>query len=100
MRPPGARSWWIIQRVCTAFRTHGGNRMKSSSITVAALLVTGFTVLGCSSSPSAQGDAGWTTLFDGSSLDNWNQSGNANWRQAEGAEQSEKGKGIHVSRNS
>ena len=52
--------------------------MKGSSITVAALLVTGCTVLGCSSSPSAQGDAGWTTLFDGSTLDNWNQIGNAN----------------------
>ncbi len=56
--------------------------MKSSSITVAALLVTGFTILGCSSSPSGQGDAGWTTLFDGSSLDNWSQIGNANWRLA------------------
>ena len=54
--------------------------MKSSSIIVAALLVTGFTVFGCSSSPSAQGDTGWATLFDGSSLDNWNQIGNANWR--------------------
>ena len=52
--------------------------MKGSSITVAALLVTGFTILGCSSSPSGQGDTGWTTLFDGSSLDNWNQIVSAN----------------------
>src|SRR5437773_10150146 len=37
---------------CTAFRTHGGHRMKSPSIAVAVLLATGFTVLGCSSSPS------------------------------------------------
>src|SRR5205809_6525513 len=99
MRPPGARSWWIIQRVCTAFRTHGGHRMKSSSIAVAAWLVTGFTVLGCSSSPSGHGDAGWTTLFDGSSLDNWNQIGYANWRLAEGAVQADKGNGYLVSMN-
>src|ERR1700740_3815720 len=26
MPPPGARSWWIIQRVCTASRTQGGER--------------------------------------------------------------------------
>src|SRR5436853_3366639 len=73
--------------------------MKSSSITVAALLVTGFTILGCSSSPSGQGDSGWTTLFDGSSLDNWNQIGNANWRLAEGAVQADKGSGYLVSKN-
>src|SRR6266513_1781639 len=77
MRPPGARSWWIIQRVCTASRPREEIAMKGSSITVAALLVTGFTILGCSSSPSGQGDTGWTTLFDGSSLDNWNQIGSA-----------------------
>ena len=74
--------------------------MKSSSIIVAALLATGFTVFGCSSSPSAQGDAGWTTLFDGSSLDNWNQIGNANWRLAEGVVQADKGNGFLVSKNS
>src|SRR5438309_10804508 len=100
MRPPGAGSWWIIRRICTAFRTHGGNRMKSSSIAVAALLAAGCTVLGCSSSPSAQGDAGWATLFDGSSLDNWNQIGNANWRLAEGVVQAHKGSRDLLSNNS
>jgi len=74
--------------------------MKSPSIAVAVLLATGFTVLGCSSSPSGHGDAGWTTLFDGSSLDNWNQIGNANWRLAEGAVQADKGNGYLVSKNS
>jgi len=74
--------------------------MKSSSIIVAGLLVIGFTVFGCSSWPSAQGDAGWTTLFDGSSLDNWNQIGNANWRLAEGVAQADQGNGFLVSKNS
>ena len=74
--------------------------MKSSSIVVAAWLVTGFTILGCSSSPSGQGDAGWITLFDGSSLDNWSQIGNANWRLAEGVVQADKGNGFLVSKNS
>src|SRR5438552_18055942 len=96
MRPPGAGSWWIIRRICTAFRTHGGNRMKSSSIAVAALLAAGCTVLGCSSSPSAQGDAGWATLFDGSSLDNWNTIGKANWRLSDGVVQDVKGSGYLV----
>jgi len=74
--------------------------MKSSSVIVAALLVTAFTIFGCSSGPSAQGDAGWTTLFDGSSLDNWNQIGNANWRLAEGVVQADQGNGFLVSKNS
>jgi len=74
--------------------------MKSSWIAVAALLATGFAVLGCSSSPSGQGDTGWTTLFDGSSLDNWNQIGSANWRLAEGAVQADQGNGYLVSKNS
>ena len=30
----------------------------------------------------------WTTLFDGSTLDGWNQIGDANWRLADGAVES------------
>src|SRR2546430_6036537 len=100
MRPPGARSWWIIQRVCTAFRTSEEIAMKSSSITVTALLLTGLTVLGCSSSPSGQGDTVWTTLFDGSSLDNWNQIGNTNWQLAVGRAPADHGNCYLVSKNS
>jgi hypothetical protein len=74
--------------------------MKSSSVIVAALLVIAFSVFGCSSSPSAQGDAGWITLFDGSSLEHWNQIGNANWRLAEGVVQADQGNGFLVSKNS
>ena len=79
--------------------------MKSlSAITMALLLVTGLTVLGCSPQMSGQGDAGWITLLDGSNpktMDNWNRIGDANWRAEDGAIVADKGKGGHlVSKNS
>jgi len=74
--------------------------MKSPSIIIAGLLVIGCTAFGCSSWTSAQGDAGWTSLFDGASLDNWNQIGNANWRLADGVVQADQGNGFLVSKNS
>ena len=33
---------------------------------------------------SASGQTGWTTLFDGSNLNNFEPIGNANWRMLEG----------------
>lgn len=79
--------------------------MKSlSAITMGLLLVTGLTVLGCSSQRSGPGDAGWITLLDGSNpktLDNWNRIGDANWRAEDGAIVADKGKGGQlVSKNS
>lgn len=47
---------------------------------------------------SAQG--GWTTLFDGSSLDGWNPIGNANWELEDGAVQADSGSGFLVSARS
>jgi hypothetical protein len=49
---------------------------------------------------SAQAGAGWITLFDGSSLDNWNMIGDANWRLVDGVAQADKGNGYLVSKNS
>jgi hypothetical protein len=43
---------------------------------------------------SAQG--GWTTLFDGSTLDGWNPIGDANWELADGAVQADAGSGFLV----
>jgi hypothetical protein len=79
--------------------------MKSLSATaMGLLLVTGLTVLGCSSQTARQGDVGWITLLDGSNpktLDNWNRIGDANWRAEDGAIVADKGKGGHlVSKNS
>lgn len=38
---------------------------------------------GCATGPG--GGSGWTTLFDGRSLNGWYQVGDANWRLADGA---------------
>ena len=51
--------------------------------------------LGLSAPASAQ-DAGWTTLFDGSTLDGWNQIGDADWELADGAVQADGGAGFLV----
>jgi hypothetical protein len=48
---------------------------------------------------SASGEAGWTTLFDGSNLNDWEPIGNANWRLTEGgAVQADLGSGYLVSK--
>ena len=62
-----------------------------------AFAVALFTVaaLGLSAPASAQ-DAGWTTLFDGSTLDGWNQIGDADWELADGAVQADGGAGFLV----
>lgn len=47
----------------------------------------------------AAGETGWTTLFDGSNLNNWEPIGNANWRLVEGgAVQADLGNGFLVSK--
>ena len=74
------------------------------AITLELLLVTGLTLMGCSSEMSSRGDTGWITLLDGSipkSLENWNRLGHANWRIEDGAIVADKGKGGHLfSKNS
>jgi hypothetical protein len=40
---------------------------------------------------AAQGQSGWTTLFDGTSLKGWNRVGDANWEIVDGAVQANKG---------
>ncbi len=47
----------------------------------------------------AQADAGWTALFDGKNLDNWNAIGNANWKLEDGAIVADSGNGFLVSKN-
>ena len=66
-------------------------------LAVITLLAT-FTAFGCSSPPSSPSDAGWITLFDGSSLDSWNRTGNANWRIEDGLIVADKGDGLLVSK--
>jgi Domain of Unknown Function (DUF1080) len=53
---------------------------------------------GCGSMSSGYGDAGWVTLFDGRSLDNWDRVGDANWRLEGGLAVSDKGNGFLVTK--
>jgi hypothetical protein len=61
-------------------------------------------LLGLVSSPfpsSASGqEAGWTTLFDGSSLDGWRVLGDANWELADDAVSADNGSGYLVTESS
>ena len=41
-------------------------------------------------------DSGWTTLYDGKSLDGWNRVGDANWRIEDGVVVADKGRGFIV----
>ena len=51
------------------------------------------------SSASGQ-EAGWTTLFDGSSLDGWRVLGDANWELADDAVSADNGSGYLVTESS
>ena len=66
--------------------------MKRTTVFALALFTA---TLGFSAPASAQ-DAGWTTLLDGSSLDGWNQIGDANWSLVDGAAQADSGAGFLV----
>lgn len=73
--------------------------MKRRSVIVMGLFVAASAIMGCANPPSDRAGDGWITLFDGSSLDQWNHIGNANWTIADGAVQSDKGTGFLVSKN-
>lgn len=74
--------------------------MKRFYVSTMGLLVIGFALVGCVHQPAGQSDAGWITLFDGSSLDNWTAVGKANWRIEDKLLQADKGSGHLVSKNS
>lgn len=74
--------------------------MKRAAPIALGLFLVGFAGVEYVPEASAQTAAGWTTLFDGSSLDRWNTIGTANWRLAEGAVQADSGNGYLVSKAS
>jgi hypothetical protein len=81
--------------ICSQFKEE--STMKKLSLLAIGLLAV---ALGACSSMSS--GSGWTVLFDGSNLDNWNAIGNANWRIADGAVQADSGdkrQGYLVSKN-
>lgn len=72
--------------------------MKRSAFVVTALAVLAFTLAGCA---QLSRGGGWVTLIDGETgLDNWNRTGEANWRAERGAIVADQGKGGYlVSKN-
>ena len=64
-----------------------------------ALLLVGLAGLPYPQQARAQREAGWIVLFDGKSLDNWNQIGDANWRIEGDVAVADKGDGFLVSKN-
>jgi hypothetical protein len=79
----------------------GGNIMKRWPALIAALSVICLIGVAVAQYPrqAAQADAGWITLFDGKSLDNWNQIGTANWKLEDGSAVADNGNGFLVSKN-
>ena len=62
--------------------------MKRHSSIATALLCLSMLVAACAGGPQSPG---WITLFDGSSLDGWNRTGDSNWNLGEGAVMADKG---------
>jgi len=73
--------------------------MKRAATITLGVLVIAFAALQFSHEASGQG-AGWTTLFDGKNLSNFNPIGNANWELKDGAVQANMGTGFLVTKAS
>ena len=58
---------------------------------VAAIAILSVAGVTAEPSPGQQGQGGWTTLFDGTSLNGWNRVGDANWEIVDGTVQATKG---------
>ena len=74
--------------------------MKRFSAMMFGLAVVAAGALWQAQQASGQGSAGWVTLFDGKSLDQFNKIGDANWSLADGVVQADKGNGFLVSKES
>jgi hypothetical protein len=73
--------------------------MLRSSISFAAVLTGSLAVFALSPHSSAQ-EAEWTSLLASGNLDNWDRTGDANWRMADGIAEADMGFGHLVSRES
>src|SRR5258706_2233956 len=69
--------------------------------TVVVLALTIAAIVGITYMPvAAQAGAGWITLFNGKDLNNWNKTGNANWRVVDGVIEADMPRGFLVTRES
>ena len=72
--------------------------MRTTVVVIALVLAA---IVGISHAPaSAQTAAGWTNLFNGKDLSNWNVTGNADWRVTDGVIEASKARGFLVSKQS
>jgi hypothetical protein len=61
------------------------------------LIVLGLLLAGSARAQATKQDAsGWVTLMDGTTLNGWNTTGNANWKVADGAIEASNGNGMLV----
>jgi len=72
--------------------------MKHWPVVNAAVLLVGLAAFSQLHPAFGQADAGWYTLFDGQTLNNWNPIGDANWRLEGGVVVADKGNGFLVSK--
>jgi hypothetical protein len=70
--------------------------MKRFFLFVAGLMAIVGGLAGCAN----MDQSGWTTLVDGTNMDQWSPIGDANWRVADGTIVGDKGNGFLVSKNS
>jgi 3-keto-disaccharide hydrolase len=76
--------------------------MKRWAIIAISLLICGIGLLVASPSrdAAAQAEAGWITLFNGQSLEDWSPIGTANWKLEDGVLVADNGNGFMVSKTS
>src|SRR3954451_25088842 len=78
---------------------HEETNMKRWPILALAVVAAGFATVRNAPEAVAQA-AGWNTVLDGKSLDNFNKIGDANWRVEDGAVVADKGSGFLVTKES
>ena len=74
--------------------------MRALSFITAGLLLAGFATFSNAQAPKQKGKAaaapGWVTLLDGTTLNGWNTTGNANWKVMDGFIEASSGNGMLV----
>ena len=73
--------------------------MRTTAVVIALFLAGAAAITGVPG-VAAQTDAGWTTLFNGKNLDNWDKTGNANWRVVDGIIEADMPRGFLLTRES
>ena len=73
--------------------------MRTTAVVIALFLVG---IAGMTRPPAApaQTGEGWTTLFNGKNLDNWEKTGNANWRVVDGMIEADMPRGFLLTKES